>query len=135
MLESEWLNVSIKRIPLFFSFAGRFLAFYFYLFDFGTLFAFKQFALGRALYTFFNRKWYFDKVYNEWVAVPLLRFAYRHTYQNRDRGLLEFFGPQGIASELYARSNQITQLSFGFIFRRFFFTLFSFTLILLVLGY
>lgn len=120
LLESEWLESSVKRIPLYFSFGGTFLAFYHYLFSFETLFSLKNSVQGRLLYTFFNRKWFFDKVYNEWISAPILRIAYHHTYQNRDRGIVECFGPQGISTEIYGRSREMSILSIGFLFRRLF---------------
>lgn len=120
LLESEWLDSSVKRIPLYFSFGGTFLAFYHYLFSFDLLYTRKESSIGRSLYTFFNRKWFFDKVYNEWVSAPLLRIAYYHTYQNRDRGIVECFGPQGISTEIYERSRERSSLSLGFLFRRLF---------------
>jgi len=121
-------------IPLFFSFGGSFLALYQYTRGFSTLFARKQFKAGRALYTFLNRKWFFDKVYNEWIASPLLRVAYVHTYQNRDRGLLEYFGPQGLATELFRRSRDLTSLPLGFVFRRLFVLLSSLAFLLAFSG-
>ncbi len=129
-LESEWLESIIKLVPLFFSFGGAFLALYQYTQGFDALFSLKETVLGRAFYTFFNRKWFFDKVYNEWVAASALRLSYVHTYQNRDRGLLECFGPQGISTEIYNRSRYFTFLSLGFVFRRFFILLGSLILFL-----
>lgn len=120
LLESEWLDSSIKRIPLYFSFGGTFIAFYHYLFSFQLLYSRKQSFVGRSLYTFFNRKWFFDKVYNEWVSAPLLRIAYSNTYQDRDRGIVECFGPHGISTEIYERSRDVSSLSLGFLFRRLF---------------
>ncbi len=71
-------------------------------------------------------------MYNEWVAAPLLRIAYVHTYQNRDRGFLECFGPQGIATEIYVRSRDLTVLPLGFVFRGLYLLLAGLVLILLV---
>ena len=116
VLEGEWLDTSIKTIPLIFSFSGVFLAIYHYLYSFDTLFALKQTKFGILLYTFLNRKWFFDKVYNEWISESVLNVAYRHTYQNMDRGLLEFLGPQGISAEIYKYTNKINQISLGFVF-------------------
>jgi hypothetical protein len=45
-LEGEWLDTSIKTIPLIFSFSGVFLAIYHYLYSFDTLFALKQTKFG-----------------------------------------------------------------------------------------
>ena len=115
-LEGEWLDTSIKTIPLIFSFSGVFLAIYHYLYSFESLYFIKQTKYGRLLYTFLNRKWFFDKVYNDWISESLLNVAYRQTYQNMDRGLLEFLGPQGISTEIYNYTNKINQTSLGFVF-------------------
>lgn len=117
MLEAEWLDSNIKLIPLIFSFSGTFLALYHYLYSFQFLYNLKTNSIGRNLYTFLNRKWFFDKVYNERIAQPLLQVAYKHTYQNMDRGLLEFLGPNGISTLLYSFSINISTLTLGFIFR------------------
>jgi NADH-ubiquinone oxidoreductase chain 5 len=114
LLESEWLDASVKLIPLIFSFSGVGLATYHYLVGFKFLFFLKSTVIGRNLYTFLNRKWFFDKVYNEWIAQNLATVAYKQTYQNMDRGLLEFLGPQGIATQIYLYTTRITQISLGF---------------------
>lgn len=132
LLESEWLETSIKLVPLFFSFGGAGLAVFHYLFAFDFLYSLKETTWGRSLYTFLNRKWFFDKVYNEWVSQSLLNVAYRQTYQGMDRGLLEFLGPQGIATQVYAFTNQLTQVSMGFVFRYLFLMLISLSVFLLL---
>ena len=48
------------------------------------------------MYTFLNRKWFFDKVYNEYITQHVLSFGYQTTYKLIDRGLFEFLGPLGI---------------------------------------
>ena len=116
MLESEWLDSSVKLIPLIFSISGASLAFIHYLFTFETLFAFKTIKFGRDLYTFLNRKWLFDKIYNEWVSQSVLNIAYKQTYQGMDRGLLEFLGPDGIANQLYRWSRKLSTVEFSMIF-------------------
>jgi len=123
MLEAEWLSSNIKMIPLIFSFSGAFLAFFHYIYSFEFLFKLKTSTLGLNIYTFLNRKWFFDKVYNEFISQPLLQISYKHTYQNMDRGLLEFLGPNGISSQLYFFSLNSSALSLGFIFR-YLFTMF-----------
>lgn len=133
MLESEWLDASVKIVPLIFSISGASLAFTHYLFSFETLFALKNFPLGRSLYTFLNRKWLFDKVYNEWVSQSLLNVAYTQTYQGMDRGLLEFLGPQGIATQLYRWSRQLASVEFAMIFHYHFTMFIGLSILLLFL--
>ncbi len=61
MLESEWLDSSVKRIPLFFSFGGSLIALYQYTTAFPSLFALKETSLGRSFYTFLNRNGFLIK--------------------------------------------------------------------------
>ena len=62
------------------------------------LFMWKTSLIGRKLYTFFNRKWLFDKIYNEYVSQNILDFGYHFTYQSIDRGLIESLGPFGLSN-------------------------------------
>lgn len=131
LLESEWLDASVKMIPLIFSFTGTGLAIYHYLFSFNFLFILKNYSYGRMVYTFLNRKWFFDKIYNEWVSQSLLNVSYKHTYKNIDRGLLEFLGPYGISNEIYSFTKGIYAISLGFIFH-YLFLLFCFIFVILL---
>ncbi len=63
----------------------------------------------------------------------MLRFSYIHTYQNLDRGLIEFFGPQGLTIEIYRLLRKIDSLSIGFVFRIFFINVCGFVLIIAIL--
>lgn len=134
MLESEWLDASVKMIPLIFSFSGAGLAMFHYLYAFNFLFSLKQNKIGRSFYNFFNRKWLFDKVYNDWISQTTLEIAYTQTYQGMDRGLLEFLGPQGIATQIYLFTNKITNVSLGFIYHFLFLFLAALFLSLLFFG-
>jgi len=65
------------------------------------------------MYTFFNRKWFFDKIYNEILTQNTLTIAYEHGYQNIDRGVIELIGPNGIWQLFSPIANK---LNFGFNF-------------------
>lgn len=134
-LESEWLDASVKMIPLIFSFSGAGLAIFHYLFSFETLIGLKKTKIGRSLYTFLNRKWFFDKVYNEYISQSLLKTAYQQTYQNMDRGLLEFLGPQGISTQVYLYTNKITSISLGFVYHFLFLFLGAIAIFLFIFGW
>jgi hypothetical protein len=47
-----------------------------------------------------------------------------------DRGLLEFFGPQGVSTEIYNYTTKINQLSLGFVFYYVFLLLGGLTILL-----
>lgn len=116
ILEAEWLPTSIKLIPLIFSFSGAILAFILYNFNYKLAVAVNLSALGLNLYNFLNRKWYFDKVYNEFVAQHILDACYTQTYQNMDRGIIELIGPNGIATLLLSKAELVNQVHLDFIF-------------------
>ena len=61
---------------------------------------------GRKLYTFFNRKLFFDKIYNEYVSQNILDFGYHFTYKSIDRGLIESLGPFGLSNVLLGQVKQ-----------------------------
>ena len=131
ILESEWLDTSIKMIPLIFSITGATLALIQYLFFYETLFNLKTNILGRTLYTFLNRKWLFDKFYNEFVSQVFLNMAYKQTYQNIDRGLLEFLGPQGVSYCTYYLSLNNRNVEY-IMFSEFLLIIFTWFLIFLI---
>jgi len=135
ILEAEFIDTSIKLIPLVLSLSGAFLAFVFYNFGSYYLFEMKTSDIGRKFYTFFNRKWFFDKVYNEIITQNLLVFAYKHTYQNMDRGLVELFGPNGISSSIYTKTLNISRIQMGFLFHYIFVLLFFLGFYLFFLAY
>lgn len=96
ILEAEFLNTSIKLFPVFLSLLGGCISYVGYNFYFKNLYKLKITFIGRNIYTFFNRKWYFDKIYNYIFSQNMLILGYTQAYQNIDRGILEFFGPTGI---------------------------------------
>jgi NADH-ubiquinone oxidoreductase chain 5 len=114
LLEAEFIDTSIKLIPLILSLGGASLAFILYNFSSNYLYELKTTSFGMKLYTFLNRKWFFDKVFNEILTQNLLTFAYKHTYQNMDRGLVELFGPHGISLSVYTKSLSISRIQMGF---------------------
>ena len=82
--------------PLFFSVSGLSLAFVVYknrLFSIIDLFDKNKLSLN--FYNFFNRKWFFDRVYNDLIAQKVLSLGYHKTYKLIDRGIIEVLGPYG----------------------------------------
>jgi len=135
ILEAEFLDTEIKLIPLVFSFSGVGLAIAHYLKFFKFLFELKNTKTGRLLYTFLNRKWFFDKVYNEWISQNILNISYRDTYQNIDRGILEFLGPQGLATQISQYTNKLTVQPLGFTYHQLFVLLGALSLVLFGFGF
>ena len=136
MLDSEWLSTFVKMIPFIVSLLGvfsayiihsevsfkNFMSFRNFLYKnllkiFTIVFIEKVVIIMKNLYIFLNRKWFFDKIYNEVFSQNLLNVAYKHAYLNLDRGIVEFLGPQGIYTKIYSVSNTIKNVELGFFFR------------------
>lgn len=90
---------NIKTLPVISSFLGVFMAYcVYFLFDNEILLIIKTSDLGRKIYQFLNRKWFFDKIYNEVLGQMFFRFGYSISYKFIDRGVLESIGPTGIST-------------------------------------
>ena len=65
LLESEYIPQTQKFLPLIFTFLGALFAF---LINYAKPYEFyklKTSSLGRNIYYMFNKRWFFDKVYND----------------------------------------------------------------------
>ena len=67
MIDAEFLPTFFKLLPVILSFGGLFIALYFYFFKFKFLYNLKISKYGIYFYNFLNRKWYFDKIYYEFI--------------------------------------------------------------------
>ena len=93
-----------------------FLSFFFYSFNSNILFLLKISKIGKYFYNFLNRKWFFDKIYNELVGQSILYSGYSHTYIIIDRGILEFLGPYGISRLIYSKGLNIKGFHSGLLY-------------------
>ena len=82
------------------------------------------------LFNFLNRKWLFDRIYNEWVSQKALWFGYVISYKTIDKGVLEYFGPAGLTHLGRNLSKFSTSLQTGLIFSYAFLVLLTVLLIL-----
>jgi len=135
IIDSEFLDLKFKLLPLGLSLFGGFLAAILYLFGLKNLFALKQKSLIRLYYIFFNRKWLFDKLVNEILCAPSLSLSYNYFYCTVDRGLLERVGPLGIIKTLQFLILSVKNLQTGYIYTYiilFFFAIYLFFIILII---
>ena len=124
MVEIEFINFFFKIFPLILTSLGCFCAYNLYLNNMSLFYKIKQSKFYYLFYTFFLKKWYFDRLYNQIISQNFLFTGYFLTYQQLDRGLLEFIGPFGITNILnssinnlkYIQSGQISQYLFLFFF-------------------
>lgn len=96
-LESEFIPQSQKFLPLIATATGALIAYFFSVWNVGASFAIKENAFARKLYAFLNQRWYFDKVYNDWLSQVVMDFGYNISFKALDKGFFEICGPYGIA--------------------------------------
>ena len=106
-LNAEFLPFYIKIVPVICSTLGTVVAIVYYSF-FVKGYNIAAYARLIPLYTFLSKKWYFDKMYNEFIVQYFLSLGYGVTYKSVDRGFLEVFGPTGVAKSLDSVTQQIT---------------------------
>ena len=108
----EFLPYYIKLIPIL-------------IVSLGTIFSliYIPFYKFNYLLTIFNRRFFFDSIYNYILSYPVLLFSYTFTFKTIDRGFLEFFGPVGFFRFFfyfpnhYSLTNQsISNLNYLFIY-------------------
>ena len=116
MIDAEFLPTFFKILPVIFSFSGLFGAFYLYFFKFKFLYNLKISEYGLYFYNFLNRKWYFDKLYYEFINQYILKIGYTVTYRIIDKGLIELCGPYGLITIFSFLSQRIIHLQTGYIF-------------------
>lgn len=118
LLESEYIPETQKLLPLAATFLGGFLA---YLVTYRGTFAekgyqFKTGFIGRKLYTMLNKRWFFDKVYNDFFGEKALDFGYVTSWKTLDKGCFEVIGPYGIAQIFPLWSRHVSRLQSGVIY-------------------
>ena len=98
---SEFLPFSIKIIPILFSTIGTLSAVIYYQILFKSFNILTSTLFLKSIYNFLNKKWYIDKIYNEFLTQYFLSSGYTFSYKATDRGVLEVFGPQGVYNNLH----------------------------------
>jgi len=116
-IDAEFIPSWIKMTPVAFSLLGASLALIIYV-NFSSILS--KFLLSssfsRNIYTFLNKRWYFDIVYNNLVGRPLLSIGYNVTLNTLDKGVIELIGPQGLQNMILNLSNKVSQIQTGYIY-------------------
>ena len=116
LVESEYIPQTQKLVPLFWTALGVCLAFVFNYALPQHGFQLKTSWLGIKFYTMLNRRWFFDKVYNDFISQKALDFGYNISWKTIDKGCLEILGPYGIAHTMSAWSRYVSRLQSGLIY-------------------
>ena len=129
-IDSEFIPHIYKILPVLLSFLGVTASFLLYLFGTKLLIQAKMSVWGKKIYNFFNKKWFFDKVYNEYISQFFFTISYTITYKVIDRWVIEVFGPMGLSSLITKKASYISKLQTGYLYHYTFLILTSLTLIL-----
>ena len=114
IIDSEFIPIYIKWTPFFVSIFGSSLAITLYYCLSEALFKlYTNNLLFVNIYTFFNKKWFFDRLQNELLISSLLKLGYNTTYKVIDKGLIELFGPSGLTNLTIIFSKQVSILQSG----------------------
>jgi len=108
-VDSEFLPIHIKLIPLFFTLFGALSGFIVYNFP-------AMFTTSRGLFIFLNQKWHWDNIYNAYVSRPILYIGYHYTFLTADRGFIEILGPTGMVRGMKRITERLKEYHTGYLF-------------------
>nr|YP_010241706.1 NADH dehydrogenase subunit 5 [Rhizosolenia setigera]QTI82394.1 NADH dehydrogenase subunit 5 [Rhizosolenia setigera]WAQ69957.1 NADH dehydrogenase subunit 5 [Rhizosolenia setigera]WAQ69993.1 NADH dehydrogenase subunit 5 [Rhizosolenia setigera]WAQ70029.1 NADH dehydrogenase subunit 5 [Rhizosolenia setigera]WAQ70065.1 NADH dehydrogenase subunit 5 [Rhizosolenia setigera] len=131
LIDAEFIDYLYKILPVCLSMLGLISAYILYTFFIDLLFIFKRSYYIKYLFTFLNKKWFFDKVYNEYITQPLLLFSYSTSYKLIDRGIIEIFGPMGLSNLTFLKSKTFSKLQTNFLYNYSLLFLITITLLLI----
>src|SRR6056300_1509732 len=123
VFDAEFVEFFYKILPVTLSLLGATLSFILYNFQSSILFYIKTSFIGRKVYSFLNKKWFFDTLYNELFGQFFFKFGYSMSYKLIDRGTFEIIGPTGLSSVAMKTAHQLHKAQTG--------SLYHYTLIIL----
>ena len=130
MIDAEFIEHSYKVLPVILSLLGASTSFFFYTFGNKLLFKLKVSFLGKKIYNFLNKKWFFDKIYNEYLGQFFFKFGYNTSYKIIDRGVIEMFGPMGLSSAISQKAFYVSSMKTNYLYHITFFMLLGSTFLI-----
>lgn len=116
LFDAEFIPLFYKLLPVSLSLIGVFSAYVLYNFQSNFLFYLKTSNYGRKVYTFLNRKWFFDKIYNESLGQFFFKFGFSVSYKFIDRGIFEILGPTGLSSVSLKVGSNLHKMQSGYLY-------------------
>lgn len=113
VFDGEFIIFFYKILPVALSILGATLSFVLYNFQPNLLFQLKTSFFGRKVYNFLNKKWFFDKIYNECFGQFFFKFGYSVSYKLIDRAAFEIMGPTGLSSVALKAAYQLHRSQTG----------------------
>ena len=115
LIEAEFsLPLIIKLLPALLSLVGASLAILLYHKNPTFIIDLTDNLLGQKIYTFFNGKYFFDIIYNNFIINKGLELGYIIS-KVLDRGIIEMVGPYGLSQTLTNTGKNISKLDTGVI--------------------
>jgi len=115
LIEAEFsLPLFIKLLPALLSLFGASLAIFLYHKSPTFIIELTDNLIGQKLYTFFNGKYFFDIIYNNYFSNKGLDLGYKIS-KVLDRGIIEMVGPYGLSHTLTNTGKNISKLDTGVI--------------------
>lgn len=116
LLESEYIPQTQKLLPLFYTILGGLLAFIVNYYLPKSVYLLKQTKIANFFYYMFNKRWFFDKVYTDFIAKKAMNFGYQISFKTLDKGCFEILGPFGISYFFTQFTYYISKLQSGMIY-------------------
>jgi len=114
LIDAEFIPHKYKLLPVILSILGASTSFLLYRVLTEFLVFFKLY--NKTIYTFLNRKWFFDKLYNELVVQFFFKFSYSVSYKLIDRGIIEIFGPLGLSTLVTKKAYYYYKMQTGYLY-------------------
>ena len=133
LLDIEFIDLFFKLLPLILTLSGVSLAYYIYAFNLDNYYQIKKLKSYKYIYNFLNKKWYFDRLYNQFITQNVLNYSLRFTYKDLDRGIVEILGPSGIIQVINNTQNNLKYLQTGNIFHYLFILLLMIVITLFII--
>jgi len=115
-LDSEFIGQFYKLLPVCLSILGVVLSFTLYNSQNKLMFKVIKINFFRFIYNFLNKKWFFDKFYNESFGQFFFKFGYSVSYKIIDKGVIEFIGPSGMSKIISVLSYNISKFQSGYLY-------------------
>jgi proton-translocating NADH-quinone oxidoreductase chain L len=114
-LEPHVLPLATKFLPLILTCLGGFLAFLAFVCLSNITFTLTFHPWIKPIFTFLNKKWYFDKIYDEVFLIQTILFGRNVTYRLLDGFIFESLGPVGVQSTVGTLSGSHRNFQNGFL--------------------
>ena len=134
MIESEYIPQSLKLLPLLLTFSGAVVAFVACFSSKVWVYRLKTNPFIYKMYCMLNKRWFFDKLYNDFFASKALDFGYHVSFKSLDKGSFEIVGPQGVCLLFSRLTRDLSGLQSGMIYHYAVVMLIGLTLFISLIG-